>query len=63
MPKIYLHTTFYKEQNNLRKQELLTCFKKNILNKAISKIIVFNEGDSIAHLAPGKIEEVLKHIN
>ena len=58
MPKIYLYTTFYKEQNNLRKQELLSCFQNNLSNKAISKIIVFNEGDSIAHLAPGKIEEV-----
>jgi hypothetical protein len=58
MPKIFLHTTFYKEQNNLRKQELLSCLKNNISNTAISKIIVFNEGDSIAHLAPGKIEEV-----
>jgi len=37
---------------------LLTCLKINISNTAISKIIVFNEGDSIAHLAPGKIEEV-----
>ena len=58
MPKIYLHTTFYKEQNNLRKQELLSCFQNNLLNKAISKIIVFNEGESIAYLEPNKIEEV-----
>ena len=58
MPKIYLYTTFYKEQNNLRKQELLSCFQNNLSNKAISKIIVFNEGDSIAHLAPNKIQEL-----
>ena len=58
MPKIYLYTTFYKEQNNLRKQELLSCFQNNLSNKAISKIIVFNEGESIAYLEPTKIEEV-----
>ena len=58
MNNICLYTTYYKEDNNYRKEELLTCLKKNILNKAISKIIVFNEGDSIAHIAPGKIEEV-----
>ena len=56
--KITIYTTYYKEDNNHREGELLTCLKKNISNKAISKIIVFNEGDSIAHLAPGKIEEV-----
>ena len=58
MRQIHLYTTYYKEDNNYRKDELLTCLKNNISNKAISKIIVFNEGDSIAHLAPGKIEEV-----
>ena len=58
MNNICLYTTYYKEDNNYRKEELLTCLKKNISNKAISKIIVFNEGDSIAHLAPSKIEEV-----
>jgi len=58
MNNICLYTTYYKEDNNYRKEELLTCLKKNILNKAISKIIVFNEGDSIAHIAPSKIEEV-----
>ncbi|MDB3934512.1 hypothetical protein N9375_00740 [Flavobacteriaceae bacterium] len=55
---MFLYTTYYKEDNNYRKNELLTCLKINISNTAISKIIVFNEGDSIAHLAPGKIEEV-----
>ena len=58
MSNICLYTTFYIETNNYRKNELLTCLKNNISNKAISKIIVFNEGDSIAHVAPGKIEEV-----
>ena len=58
MNNICLYTTYYKEDNNYRKEELLTCLKKNILNKAISKIIVFNEGDSIAHLAPSKIQEL-----
>ena len=58
MSKICLYTTFYIETNNYRKDELLTCLKKNISNKAISKIIVFNEGDSIAHAAPNKIEEL-----
>ena len=55
---MFLYTTYYKEDNNYRKNELLTCLKINISNTAISKIIVFNEGDSIAHIAPGKIEEV-----
>jgi hypothetical protein len=58
MSKIYLYTTFYNETNNFRKQELLSCLQNTSSNKAISKIIVFNEGDSIAHLAPGNIEEV-----
>ena len=55
---MFLYTTYYKEINNYRKNELLTCLKNNISNTAISKIIVFNEGDSIGHLAPGNIEEV-----
>ena len=55
---MFLYTTYYKEDNNYRKEELLSCLKINISNKAISKLIVFNEGDSIAHLAPSKIEEV-----
>jgi len=63
MRQIHLYTTYYKEDNNYRKDELLTCLKNNISNKAISKIIVFNEGVSVAHIAPGNIEEVLKHIN
>ena len=58
MSKIYLYTTFYNETNNFRKQELLSCLQNTSSNKAISKIIVFNEGDSIAHIAPSKIEEV-----
>ena len=63
MRQIHLYTTYYKEDNNYRKDELLTCLQNNSSNTAISKIIVFNEGDSIAYLAPGNIEEVLKHIN
>ena len=59
MNNICLYTTFYNEDNNYRKNELLTCLTNNISNTAISKLIVFNEGDSIAHLAPSKIEEVL----
>jgi len=55
---MFLYTTFYNETNDSRKQELSFCLLNNISNKAISKIIVFNEGDSIAHLAPSKIEEV-----
>ncbi|MDA7568001.1 hypothetical protein N8722_02000, partial [Flavobacteriaceae bacterium] len=58
MSKIYLYTTFYNETNNLRKQELLSCLENNLSNKTISKLIVFNEGVSIAHLAPTNIEEV-----
>ena len=63
MRQIHLYNTYYKEDNNYRKDELLTCLQNNSSNNAISKIIVFNEGDSIAYLAPGNIEEVLKHIN
>ena len=58
MRQIHLYTTYYKEDNNYRKNELLTCLQNNISNKAISKIIVFNEGESIAYLEPNKIEEV-----
>jgi len=56
---IYLHTTFYNEKNINRRSELEEAIRINSNLSAISKIIVFNEGDSIAHLAPGKIEEVL----
>jgi hypothetical protein len=63
MSKIYLYTTFYNEKNINRRSELEEAIRINSNLSAISKIIVFNEGDSIAHLAPGKIEEVLKHIN
>ena len=58
MPKIYLHTTFYNEKNINRRSELEEAIHINSNLSAISKIIVFNEGDSVAHLAPGKIEEV-----
>ena len=43
MRQIHLYTTYYKEDNNYRKDELLTCLKNNISNKAISKIIVFKD--------------------
>ena len=59
MSKIYLYTTFYNEKNINRRSELEEAIRINSNLSAISKIIVFNEGDSIAHLAPGKIEEVL----
>jgi hypothetical protein len=58
MSKIYLYTTFYNEKNINRRSELEEAIRINSNLSAISKIIVFNEGDSIAHLAPGKIEEV-----
>ena len=58
MSKIYLYTTFYNETNNFRKQELLSCLQNTSSNKAISKIIVFNEGESIAYLGPHRIEEI-----
>ena len=58
MSKIYLYTTFYNETNNFRKQELLSCLQNTSSNKAISKIIVFNEGESIAYLGPYRIEEI-----
>ena len=45
MNNICLYTTFYNEDNNYRKNELLTCLTNNISNTAISKLIVFNEGD------------------
>ena len=55
---INYYTTYYNEENNFRKQELLSCFQNNLSNKAISKIIVFNEGESIAYLGPYRIEEI-----
>ena len=58
MSKIYLYTTFYNEKNINRRSELEEAIRINSNLSAISKIIVFNEGDSVAHLAPGKIEEV-----
>ena len=58
MFQINLFTTYYNEENNFRKQELLSCMQKNILNKTISKITIFNEGESLAYLAPTKIKEV-----
>jgi len=56
---IFLYTTFYNEKNLDRKSELEKAIQINSNLSAISKLIVFNEGDSIAHLAPIKIEEVL----
>ena len=58
MSKIYLYTTFYNEKNINRRSELEEAIRINSNLLAISKIIVFNEGDSIAYLAPGNIEEV-----
>jgi len=55
---MFLYTTYYKEDNNYRKDELLTCLQNNSSNTAISKIIVFNEGESIAYLGPYRIEEI-----
>jgi hypothetical protein len=55
---MFLYTTYYNEENDSRKQELLSCLQNNLLNKAILKITVFNEGESIAHLDPTKIIEV-----
>ena len=55
---MFLYTTYYKEDNNYRKNELLTCLQNNSSNTAISKIIVFNEGESIAYLGPYRIEEI-----
>jgi hypothetical protein len=55
---MFLYTTYYNEKNDFRKQELLSCLQNNLLNKAISKITIFNEGHSIAHLDPIKIKEV-----
>jgi len=60
---IFLYTTSYNEKNLDRRSELEKAIRINSNLLAISKIIVFNEGDSIAYLAPGNIEEVLKHIN
>ena len=58
MRQIHLYTTYYNEVNNYRKDELLTCLKNNISNKAISKIIVFNEADSIPIKSP-KLREII----
>lgn len=40
---ISLYTTFYNEQNIIRKSELAECLKLNISNPAISKIVVLYE--------------------
>ena len=58
MSKIYLYTTFYNEKNINRRSELEEAIRINSNLSAISKIIVFNEGVSVAHIAPSKIEEV-----
>ena len=55
---IFLYTTSYNEKNLDRRSELEKAIRINSNLLAISKIIVFNEGDSIAYLAPSKIEEV-----
>ena len=55
---IFLYTTSYNEKNLDRRSELEKAIRINSNLLAISKIIVFNEGDSIAYLAPGNIEEV-----
>lgn len=59
MPEINLYTTFYNENNQFRKQELLTCLKYNLQNTAITKINLLNEGDSLVHLNTNKIEEIV----
>ena len=46
---IYLNTTFYNEKNINRRSELEEAIRINSNLSAISKIIVFNEGVSIAH--------------
>ena len=55
---IYLHTTFYNEKNINRRSELEEAIRINSNLSAISKIIVFNEGESIAYLGPHRIEEI-----
>ena len=58
MSKIYLYTTFYNEKNINRRSELEEAIRINSNLSAISKIIVFNEGESIAYLGPHRIEEI-----
>ena len=58
MSQIHLYTTFYNEKNLNRRSEIEKAIRINFNLSAISKLIVFNEGDSIAHLAPSKIQEL-----
>ncbi len=58
MSQIHLYTTFYNEKNLNRRSEIEKSIRINFNLSVISKLIVFNEGDSIAHIAPSKIEEV-----
>ena len=46
---IFLYTTSYNEKNLDRRSELEKAIRINSNLLAISKIIVFNEGVSIAH--------------
>lgn len=55
---INLYTTFYNEKNEPRKQELISCIKKNVENSHFSTIVIFNEGDSLKELCSEKIVEV-----
>ena len=58
MSQIHLYTTFYNEKNLNRRSEIEKSIRINFNLSVISKLIVFNEGDSIAHLAPNKIQEL-----
>jgi len=55
---IFLYTTSYNEKNLDRRSELEKAIRINSNLRAISKIIVFNEGDNIANFAPNKIKEI-----
>lgn len=58
MALIHLYTTYYNERKDSRRQELLECVEKNVLNSAIASLTLFNEGKSIKTIHPEKIIEI-----
>jgi hypothetical protein len=58
MSGIHLYTTFYNEKNQERMKELLRCIQNNATNPSIASVTVFNEGESVSHLAPEKIIDI-----
>jgi hypothetical protein len=56
MPSIHLYTTFYPENKQARRQELLTCLDKNLSNTALASVTVFNEGGDLNDFTQEKLK-------